>query len=135
MARTASEYPTELELQILKILWESSPQTARQIRDELSERGRDLAHTSVITTLQKMVDKGQVQQLDPAEGKAFRFDPLLSDKDVGRGMVGDLVERVFDGSAEALMLSLFEAKDLDESAIRRLRAAFNQKLKDLSKDE
>ncbi len=121
MARSPSDYPTELELQILKVLWESSPQTARQIRDALAERGRDLAHTSVITTLQKMVDKQQLDQLDPVEGKAFRFSPLISDQQVSRGMLGDLVERVFDGSAEAVMLSLFDVSELDEEALKRLR--------------
>ena len=79
MAKAKRESPTELELMILKIVWEDSPQTARQIRDALAERGRDLAHTSVITTLQKMVDKRQLSQLDPTEGKAFRFEPLVSD--------------------------------------------------------
>ena len=132
MARSPSDYPTELELQILKVLWENAPQTARQIRDALAERGRDLAHTSVITTLQKMVDKQQLDQLDPVEGKAFRFSPLISDQQVSRGMLGDLVERVFDGSAEAVMLSLFDVSDLDEAALKRLRKAFNQKLKEKS---
>lgn len=125
-------YPTELELLILKILWEQSPQTARQIRDALAAGGRDLAHTSVITTLQKMVDKKQLQQLDPVEGKAFRFAPLASDELVTRGMLGEFVDRVFDGSAEAVMLRLFDSSDLDEDAIKRLRRAFNQKLRELS---
>jgi len=132
MARSPSEYPTELELQILKVLWENAPQTARQIRDALAERGRDLAHTSVITTLQKMVDKQQLAQLDPVEGKAFRFEPLISDQQVSRGMLGDIVERVFDGSAEAVMLSLFDVADLDADALKSLRKAFNQKLKEKS---
>ncbi len=132
MARVASEYPTELELQILKVLWEYSPQTARQIRDLLAERGRRLAHTSVITTLQKMVDKQQLTQLDPVEGKAFRFSPLISDQAVSRGMLGDLVDRVFDGSTEAVMLSLFDVSELDEHALKRLRKAFNQKLREIS---
>lgn len=125
-------YPTELELLILKILWEQAPQTARQIRDALAAGGRDLAHTSVITTLQKMVDKKQLQQLDPVEGKAFRFEPLASDELVTRGMLGEFVDRVFDGSSEAVMLRLFDSSDLDEDAIKRLRKAFNQKLRELS---
>ena len=41
MARPASEYPTELELQILKLLWEQAPRTVRQVRDALAENGRD----------------------------------------------------------------------------------------------
>ena len=57
MARPAADQPTELELQILKILWEKSPQLVRDIRDELAKLGRDIAHTSVITTLNTMVKK------------------------------------------------------------------------------
>jgi BlaI family penicillinase repressor len=124
----AAENPTELELLILKVLWEQSPLTARQIRDVLAKRGRKLAHTSVITMLQRMVDKRQLKQLDPEVGKAFRFVPSLSEADVSGRMLGDLVERVFDGSAEAVMLSLFDVSDLDDDSLKRLRRAFNQKM-------
>jgi BlaI family penicillinase repressor len=122
--------PTELELQILKILWEDSPQTARAIRDLLAEHGRDLAHTSVITTLQKMVKKGQLEQLAPIQGKAFRFAAQVRQDDVSRNMLGDLVNRVFDGSAEAVLLSLCDVSELDEQAIKRLRQTFNQKMRE-----
>ena len=127
-----AESPTELELLILKVLWDQSPLTASQIRESLESRGRSLAHTSVITVLQRMVTKKQLQQLDPVEGKAFRFEPLITDQQVTRGMLGEFVDRVFDGSAEAVMLSLFDASELDEDAIKRLRKAFNQKLKEKS---
>lgn len=134
MARSTAENPTELELLILKVLWELAPQTAGQIRDALADRGRDLAHTSVITTLQKMVNKEQLNQLDPVEGKSLRFEPRVSDERVTRGMLGEFVDRVFDGSAEAVMLSLFDALELDEDAVKRLRRAFNQKLRELSNE-
>ena len=127
-----AESPTELELLILKVLWDQSPLTASQIREALESRGRSLAHTSVITVLQRMVTKKQLQQMDPVEGKAFRFEPLITDQQVTRGMLGEFVDRVFDGSAEAVMLSLFDASELDEDAIKRLRKAFNQKLKEKS---
>lgn len=126
--------PTELELQILKVLWEQSPQTARQIRDALDDRGRPLAYTSVITTVQRMVDKQQLKQLEPTEGKAFRFEPRVSDQQVTRGMLGEFVDRVFDGSAEAVMLSLFDAAELDEETVKRLRKAFNQKLREMNNE-
>ena len=130
MARPASEYPTELELQVLKLLWQQSPQTVREVRDALAENGRDLAHTSVITSLGTMVEKGQLEKLPPTSGKAFRFAPLLEQTDVSQDMLGDLVERVFDGSTEALMLNLFDMRDLDEAEIKRLRKLLNQKLKE-----
>ena len=127
MARPPSEHPTELELQILKILWKESPQTARHIRERLEKNGRELAHTSVITTLQKMVDKRQLKQLDPVEGKAFRFSPRMKEEDVSKRMLTDLVNRVFDGSAEEVMLTLFDVSDLDENIVKRMRRALNEK--------
>jgi BlaI family transcriptional regulator, penicillinase repressor len=126
----AADNPTELELLILKALWEQSPLTARQIRERLAKRGRKLAHTSVITMLQRMVEKRQLGQLDPEIGKAYRFAPLLSGTDVSGRMLGDLVERVFDGSAEAVMLSLFDVSGLDADSLKRLRRAFNQKMRE-----
>ena len=130
MPRPPSEHPTELELQILKLLWEQSPCTVREIRDALAEQGRDLAHTSVITSLGTMVDKRQLRKLPPTAGKAFRFAPILKQRDVSKGMVGDLVERLFDGSAESMMLNLFDIHDLDEEEIKRLRKRLNQKLRE-----
>lgn len=136
MARPMSDYPTELELQILKILWEQgAPATVREVRDQLEEAGRGLAHTSVITTLGTMVEKGQLEKLEPLQGKAFRFSPLLTQEDVSRGMLGDLVDRVFDGSAEAVMMSLFDVSELDPDELKRLRRLFNQRMREASHDQ
>lgn len=130
MARPGSEYPTELELEILKLLWDAEPRTVREVRDGLAVGGRDLAHTTVITMLGTMVDKGQIEKLDPVQGKAFRFSPLIGRDDVSRGMLGDVVQRVFDGSAEAVMLSLFDVADLDESELASLRKLLNKKMRE-----
>ena len=48
-------------------------------------------------------------------------------------MLGDVVNRVFDGSAEAVMLSLFDVSDLDEDALKRLRRAFNKRVREEQK--
>ena len=130
MARPNSEHPTELELQILKVLWDEEPKTVRQVREALAESSRDLAHTTVITMLGTMVDKGQIEKLEPLHGKAFRFSPLIQREDVSKGMLGDLVDRVFDGSAEAVMLSLFDVTDLEEDELTSLRKVLNRKLRE-----
>jgi len=49
-------------------------------------------------------------------------------------MLGEFVDRVFDGSAEAVVLSLFDATDLDEDTVKRLRKAFNQKLREMNNE-
>ena len=122
MPRPASRHPTELELEILKILWEQGPLPTRDIRDALAlgEAARDLAHTSVITILNIMVDKGYLDRTK--SGGAYTFTPLVKREDVSGGMLDDLVERVFSGSAASLLLSLLERADLDDEEIRRLRA-------------
>lgn len=133
MSKPPSEYPTGLELAILKVLWEQSPKTVREIREGLVHAGRNLAHTTVITMLGTMVEKGQIEKLEPVTGKAFRFSPLIGREGVSRGMLGDLVERVFDGSAEAVMQSLFDVADLDEEELAKLRQLFNKKIREARK--
>ena len=127
MARRQSSHPTELELQILKILWQRSPQPVREIRQTLAEAGRDLAHTTVITTLGVMVDKKYVRRKRVAN--AFLFEPRVTQAATSEGMVNDLVERVFDGSPAALMASLFNASDLDPEELKQLRRLINRKAK------
>ena len=131
MARPAAEQPTELELQILKILWEKSPQLVRDIRDELAKLGRDIAHTSVITTLNTMVKKRIV--IRKREGNAFLFSPRITREQVSRSVLGDIVNRVFDGSAKAVLLGVFEQNDINRGELKELRKLIDQRIKGTDK--
>jgi BlaI family transcriptional regulator, penicillinase repressor len=131
MARPASEHPTELELAILKILWRQAPQTVEQVRDLLARDGRELAHSSVITIMNIMVRKGLLAR--EKQGRAFEFTPLVAEADVGQGMLADLVDRVFDGSATAVLMNLLEAKDVNADELRELRKLLQRKEKELDK--
>ncbi|MBI3864382.1 MAG: BlaI/MecI/CopY family transcriptional regulator [Planctomycetia bacterium] len=127
MSRPPAEQPTELELQFLKILWEKSPQPVRQIRDLLAQGGRDIAHTSVITTLNTMVKKRFLTR--QKEGKAFLFSPRVTREQVSRSVLGDVVNRVFDGSARAVLMGLFEHSDIDTDELKDLRKLIDQRVK------
>lgn len=129
MPRPNSSYPTDLELQILKILWKKSPCPVREIREQLAAFGRDSAHTSVITTLNTMYEKGYLFR--EKAGKAFLFSPAVGEADISSGMLNDLVHKVFDGSASAVMLRLMESGDIDRDEVKELRRLFNRKLKEL----
>ena len=131
MARPAAEQPTELELQILKILWEQSPQLVRDIRDELAKLGRDIAHTSVITTLNTMAKKRIV--IRKRAGNAFLFSPRVTREQVSRSVLGDIVNRVFDGSAKAVLLGVFEQNDIDRGELKELRKLIDQRIKGTDK--
>lgn len=113
MARRQSKHPTELELEILKILWDRSPMPVREVREVMASQGRDLAHTTLITTLNVMFDKRYVERRKVSGERGYAFSPKVARDQVSRGMVGDLVQRVFGGSASAMMLGLLENEHLD----------------------
>ena len=124
MARRASRHPTELELEILKVLWEEGPQPVREVREAL--RGtRTLAYTSVMTMMNIMVDKGYLSR--EKTGPSYVYRPEVSRKVTVRRMLRDMVNRVFDGSAAAVMVNLLESSDLDEGEVRELRELLKRK--------
>ena len=129
MARPGSEYPTQLELEILKILWNDSPPPVREARVRLEKQaGRTLTHSSVITMLNIMVRKGYVRRRKC--GKAFFFSPKVERDSVSGGIVGDLIAKLFDGSPSAMALNLLETADLDSKEIRELRRLISRKAKE-----
>jgi len=112
MARKKSKYPTALELEVLKVLWQRSPISVREVREAMAATGRELAHTSLITTLGVMEKKGFVQK-SRGEGRGYLFAPRISRSAVSQGMVGDMMHRLFEGSASAMLVSLLENEALD----------------------
>ncbi|MCA9074841.1 MAG: BlaI/MecI/CopY family transcriptional regulator [Planctomycetaceae bacterium] len=128
MARHGSEHPTKLELEILKVLWDEAPLPVRDVRARLDEQGRTLSHSSVITMLNIMVDKGYLKR--KKQGKSFFFSPKVEQDSIAGGMMDDLLSRVFDGSPSALVLNLIETADLDAGELAELRKLINRKAKE-----
>lgn len=129
MPRAESDNPTELELEILKILWDESPLPVRDVRARLeTQADRPLAHSSVITMLNIMHRKGFVRR--KKEGKSFLFSPKLKKEAVAGGIVGDVLSRVFEGSASEMMLNLLETADLDADELAELRKLIARKAKE-----
>lgn len=127
MARPASQHPTELELEILKILWQDGPSTVRQVREALAPK-RKLAHTSVITVMNIMTDKGYLARESEANRHVFRA--RVTAPAIRKRMLGDVVRRAFDGSSVAVMLNLLETTDLNDDELAELRRRLDQKRKD-----
>jgi predicted transcriptional regulator len=128
MARPTSRHPTEPELLILKILWRQAPLLARDVQKALAEEGRELAKTTVITTLNTMVDKGYLSR--KRRGNSFLFSPRVDAATVSERVLTDVVDRVFDGSTSAVLLKLFDVRDIDSGELKELRRIIDQKLKD-----
>lgn len=130
MARPASRHPTELELLILKVLWRRSPLLARDVQQALAEDGRELAKTSVITTLNTMVDKRYLKR--KKRGNSFLFSPAIDAATVSERVLSDVVDRVFEGSTSAVVLKLFDVQNIDSDELKELRRIIDQKLKETS---
>ena len=81
----------------------------------------------MITTLNTMVSKRLLKRRKA--GKAYLFAPRVERTAITGGMLGDVMQRAFDGSAAAVMLSLFDQADLDADDLRELRTLINRKLK------
>jgi len=129
MARSGSNHPTELELEILKILWDTSPLPVRDVRTRLAaQASRTLSHSSVITMLNIMVRKGYLRR--KKEGKAFFFTPKVEKESVAGGIMGDLLSRVFGGSPSAMVLNLIETADLDADEMAELHRLIGRKAKE-----
>ncbi len=124
MARSTSKHPTELELEILKVLWRDGPLTGREVRDRLAEV-RDLAYTSVMTVMGIMEDKGYVKR--KKSGKTFIYSPRITEAATKKRMLKDVVDRVYEGSTMSVVVNLLESADIDPDELKQLRALIKRK--------
>jgi predicted transcriptional regulator len=124
MARPKASQLTPLELAIMKVLWEGGPATVQVVRERLAGE-RDLAYNSVQTMLNVLHKKGKVRRL--RQGRAFEYAPVVSRLQAARQATTDLVQRMFDGSAESLVMSLVEARHLTPERLARLSALVDEK--------
>ncbi len=112
MARPRHKNPTPAELEVLHIIWEHGPCTVRNVMNLLSPK-RPRAYTSVMSLMNVMAEKGLLKQ--KADGKAFVYSAKISRDKTQSRMLGDLLDRAFDGSASALVTHLLrEAKPNSE---------------------
>ena len=127
MARRTSKYPTELELEILKILWRDGEATVRQVKKQLSGF-RELAYTSVMTMMTIMTEKGYLKR--SKKNNYYIYKPQITEQETTQGMLSDIVDRLFDGSATAAMVNLLETEDIDEAELAKLRKLITRKEKE-----
>ena len=120
MSQDTPQKPTASELEILRVLWARGPSTVREVYAALSEQ-KSLGYTTVLKLLQIMTAKGTVRRNE--EQRAHVYQACQPAEETKRQLVGDVLHRVFEGSASELMIHALEGrrtskKELDE--LRRL---------------
>jgi len=120
MPRPGSTQPTEVELQILRILWELGPSPVREIHKRLeSDKGTN--YSTTVKMLAVMREKGLVRRDEDAQPHVYR--PVLSREKAGRRMLKELIDKVYEGSALSLVLQALSAGNStkeERAEVRRL---------------
>lgn len=107
MTRKPPPRPTEAELSILRILWQTGPGTVRQVYGRLA-RERPIGYTTALKLMQIMTEKGLLERDTSQRTHIYR--PALAEDRTQRQLVKDLIERAFGGSARKLVLQALSAK-------------------------
>lgn len=124
MARPKHEHPTPAELEVLKVLWDRGPSTVRDVLNELNASGRRRAYTSVMSLMTVMAEKRLLHRR--RHGRAFLYEPQTGRETTLRGMLGDLWQRAFDGSATLLVSQLLQQTSPDRDELAEIRRVIDQ---------
>src|SRR5260370_19346637 len=124
MGRPPARDLTARELEVMHVVWKTAEATAADARDRLAATGLDRAYTTVATLVRILHEKGFLEQTN-AE-RPFRYRPVRSYEEVSGRLLGDVLERVFRGSREQLLVRLVEQRKLTA----RERAGLEKVLKE-----
>lgn len=124
MARQASTQPTEVELQILRVLWNDGPSTARQIHNAL-QAAKQTSYSTTVKMLSVMLEKGLVKRDEQASPQVYRA--AVSRESAGKRLVKDLVEKVYDGAAMSLVLHALKSAQASPEELAEVRRLLDEK--------
>jgi len=120
--RKSSPQLTPLELRIMQVLWECGASTVQAVQNNLS--GEPLAYTTVQTMLNVLQRKGKVKRR--LVGKAYQYIPVLTRDRALREAAADLLNRMFGGSVDALLMSLVKSQQIDAEKLAKLQKLIDE---------
>jgi predicted transcriptional regulator len=118
MAKIQLQKPTATELELLRILWTLGPATVRQVYEALDEQ-REIGYTSVLKLLQIMTTKGLVRRDE--KQRAHVYEAEHSATEMKRQLAGDVLRKVFGGSASELMMHALDGRATSKQELDDLR--------------
>jgi predicted transcriptional regulator len=118
MPRPVSSQPTEVELQILRVLWERGPSTVRPIHEALAA-DKSTNYSTTVKMLSVMLDKGLVNRDERVRPLVYRA--AKNQQTTQRGMLRDLIQRAYDGSAASLVLQALSTQRATPEELAEIR--------------
>jgi BlaI family penicillinase repressor len=119
MMKKASRVLTPLERRIMRVLWDSGAGNVQKVLQGLPGEPQ-LAYTTVQTTLNVLQRKGKVKR--KLVGRAFEYSAIVSQEAADSHAIKDVLQKVFRGSVDDLLLSLVRSKQLDAQKLAELHA-------------
>ena len=111
--------PTDGELEILRVLWREGPSTVRDVHGILSKTKPGTGYTTVLKLMQIMADKDLV--IRDEKNKAHVYAPRIREEQTQRQLVGDLLDRVFGGSAARMVMQALATKKANPAELAEIR--------------
>lgn len=123
MPKPSLPKPTDGELNILRVLWRRGPSTVREIYEELNP-GQETGYTNVLKMMQIMTEKGLLARDESARSHVYsaRQEPEVTQRQI----VGDLLDRVFDGSARNLVMQALSTRRASTGELAEIRRLLDQ---------
>ena len=124
---SSQEHFTDLELALMKVLWETGPATVQVVHQRL-QPFRPLAYNTVQTMLTILHRKGKVKRT--TKDRAYVYTPVVSQERAAGQALKDLVDRLFGGSPQELLLSMVKSRQITPEQIEELRSLIAQEAPD-----
>ncbi len=115
MAKRAKETLTKLELQIMQVIWKLGASNVSAVQAGLEQ---ELAYTTVQTMLNILYRKGKLKR--KLRGRAYEYSAAVTEANASGHALRDLVDRMFGGSSEELVMSLIKSRQIDAKKIAEL---------------
>ncbi len=116
--------PSDMELQVLAVLWENGPSTVRQVLDAMPD-GKQRAYTTVLSVMQVMEKKKLLDHT--RDGLAHVYRPSVTRNQIYRPLMKDLLTNFFSGKASTAMQFLLAEADVDEAELKEIRRLINDR--------
>lgn len=119
--------PSDLELQLLSVLWEQGPSTVREVLINLPD-GKDRAYTTILTVMQNLEKKGLVMRT--TKGTAHVYHPTESQKETLRPVMNNLLQNIFRGRVSSVMQHLLEDAEVSDAELNEIRDLIDRRQND-----
>jgi len=123
MPRHSSKQPTEVELEILRVLWKAETASSREVHEQLAKL-RDTNFSTTVKMLAVMADKGMVSRDESS--RPIQFRAAKSKEKTQSGILRNLIRKAYDGSASSLVMQALSSQKASRQELQQIRELLDQ---------